>query len=358
MTPNITLAALLAGSLFCNPAFAADAVGLKTTTVSSQARAKDLAVTIWYPSTGQNGTPVMSGDNRIFEGAPALEDAEVKRGRFPLVLISHGSGSRAEGMAWIATKLASEGFIVAGTNHPGTTSGDSTPADTPKIWERTDDLSTLVTALTSNKDWANAIDADKIGVLGFSLGASAAMEISGARADLDAYVQYCEDYASSMDCEWFSGGRAYMNGEAVSVPKFDLRTVDKVRFEQSNRDQRIRSAVLVDPGLEVAFTSESLRKIDIPLAFINLGSVGKIPISVLSDQLAKDVQNSTYAQVNEADHFSFLPVCKPGAAAFLKSVGERDPICEPAGTRERSDIHKELETMIVSAFNRTLKPGQ
>lgn len=221
-----------------------------------------------------------------FEGASVLEGAEIKIGQFPLVLISHGSGSRAEGMAWIAARLASEGFIVAGTNHPGTTSGDSTPAETPRIWERTDDLSTLVTALTSSKDWTGTIDADKVGVLGFSLGGSAAMEIAGARADLQSYINYCDTFATSMDCQWFAGGRGYKNEEQIDVPKLDLGSIDKTRFEQQNRDPRIRSAVLVDPGLALAFQPESLEKIDIPLTFINLGSKGRshLPCLPMSSQ--------------------------------------------------------------------------
>lgn len=358
MTLKNTLVALLMCAAFSPQAFAAEDVGLTSIPVSSKARDTNLDVTIWYPAKGGDGTPALSSENRIFQGTAVRKDATIKDGHFPLVLISHGSGSRAEGMAWIAAKLASEGFIVAGTNHPGTTSGDSTPADTPKIWERTNDLTTIVTALTTDGTWSGAIDGQRIGVLGFSLGGSAAMEIAGARAHLDAYVRYCEENAAMMDCQWFAGGRAYVNNEPVSVPKLDLRTIDKARFEQQNRDPRIRSAVLVDPGLALAFQPDSLRQIDIPLTFINLGSEGKIPPAVLADELAAQAPVSTYQQVDEANHFSFLPLCKPDADAFLKSVGERDPICEPAGPRDRKDIHAQLETMIVNAFNRTLKPGQ
>lgn len=358
MTLKNTLAALLVCAAFSPQAFAADDVGLVNVPVSSKARNTDLDVTIWYPAKSGDGTPALSGDNRIFQGMAVRKDASIKDGHFPLVLISHGSGSRAEGMAWIATKLANEGFIVAGTNHPGTTSGYSTPADTPKIWERTDDLSTILTALTTEGKWSSAIDAKRIGVLGFSLGGSAALEIAGARADLDAYARYCEENAAMMDCQWFAGGRGYVDEAPVSVPKLNLRTIDKTRFEQQNRDPRIRAAVLVDPGLALAFQPDSLKQIDIPLAFINLGSEGKIPPAVIADKLAAKVPAATYQQVDDADHFSFLPLCKPGAGAFLKSVGERDPICEPAGPRDRSDIHAQLETMIVNAFNRTLKPGQ
>lgn len=351
------LSSLLMSTLFLSCADASEQVGVRDIAIPSPARGRDLAVTVWYPSDGK-GQAVRVGENRIFEGATALKGAALQPGHRPLVLLSHGSGSRGSAMAWIATELAKAGFIVAAPDHPGTTSGDSTPEDTPKIWERTDDVSTIITSLTTSAEWSPAIDAERIGILGFSLGGSTAMELAGARANLDAYVKYCVDYAQSMDCTWFSGGRGFKNGEAINVPPLDLRSVDKVRFEQSNHDHRIRTAVLVDPGLEVAFTQDSLGAITIPLTFINLGSAGTIPVSVLSDQLAKDVADGTYAQVNGSDHFSFLPVCKPDAEEFLKSIGEIDPICTPSGTRNREDIHGELAKRIVGAFQASMKGSQ
>lgn len=338
------------------PALAEDAVGTRDITIASTARGKNLSVTLWYP-TKDKGEMRAVGDNRIFAGAPAISNSTAPSTPKPLIMLSHGSGSRGVGMAWIATALAQAGFFVAAPDHPGTTSGDSTPEDTPKIWERTDDISTIITSLTSDPQWSKSIDATRIGALGFSLGGSAVMELAGARADLDAYAQYCVDYAASMDCQCFAGGKGYRNDTLISVPKLDLKTVDKERFEQSNHDARIRAAVLVDPGLEVAFTRDSLKGIDIPLTFINLGSVGAIPVSVLSDQLAKDVSGAGYMQVDDANHFSFLPLCKPGADELLKSVGEVDPICEPAGPRDRGDIHEELKGLIVEAFRTSLRTG-
>ncbi|WP_105383945.1 alpha/beta hydrolase family protein [Neorhizobium alkalisoli] len=338
------------------PAFAGNPAGVQNVSIASPARGAALDVTVFYPSKG-DGEPIVIGQNRVFEGMSASKNATIEKGRFPLVLLSHGSGSRVEGMAWIATKLAEAGFIVAGPNHPGTTSGDSTPAATPKIWERAQDLSTIITALTNDPRWQPSIDKDRIGVLGFSLGGSTAMELAGARADLDAYIRYCEDYAMMMDCRWFQGGRGFANNEPVTVEKLDLRTIDKARFEQSNRDPRIVSAVVVDPGLAAAFKPESLKGIDIPLTIINLGSTGKIPVAVRADKLVKQIPNAAYAQVDNSDHFSFLPVCKQGAAEFLDSIGDPDPICEEDGLRLRTDIHKELIGLIMQTFERTLKSG-
>jgi dienelactone hydrolase len=41
-------------------------------------------------------------------------------GKRPLVVLSHGTGGGAAGMAWLAETLASNGYIVAAVNHHAT----------------------------------------------------------------------------------------------------------------------------------------------------------------------------------------------------------------------------------------------
>lgn len=341
----------VAATLTASNAFSSD-VGVRTIEVPSQARGQNLAVTVWYPAV-EGGEAVLFGDNRIFKGSSALKDAALASGEFPLVVLSHGSGGRVEAMGWLAVELAKAGFIVAGPNHPGTTSGHSLPTETPKLWQRTQDLSTVINYLTGNADWAGHIDAERIGTVGFSLGGATSMEIAGAQAALESYARYCDSY-TKWDCAWYAGGRGYADGEAVNVEKLDLRSIDKARFEQSNLDQRIKAAVMIDPGLAQAYVAQSLKEIKIPMSFINLGSEGEVPISVLADHLAALVPDSTYVTVKDSDHFSFLPECKEGASAFLKSVGEVDPICEQTG-RARKDIHAEVSNLVLMNLQMTLK---
>lgn len=352
MARHHLLPALLLAGIAATSAYAAD-VGVRTLSVFAPDRGRDMPVTVWYPAAA-GGTAGLVGDNQLFKGAPALKDAPIAEGHFPLVLFSHGSGGRIEGMSWLAAALAEAGFIVAGPDHPGTTSGDSTPAATPKIWERTADLSALIDRFSTDAGWRTAIDPARIGVVGFSLGGAAAMEIAGARADLEAYARYCDGYGK-WDCAWFAGGRGYVGDVPVDVEKVDLRKIDKLRFEQSNRDPRVRTVVAVDPGLAQAYQPDSLRAIDIPLTFINLGNPDTIPEAVISDKLAALVPDSTYAAVADSVHFSFLPECKDGGAALLKSLGEVDPICNDPGKRTRADIHAELKRLIVEALQRDLK---
>lgn len=326
-------------------------VGMRKISVPAPKRGTELNVTVWYPAKA-GGEPVLVGDNRIFEGTPASKNAPLRDGQYPLVVVSHGSGGSIDAVSWLAEDLAAAGFIVAGPNHPGSTNGDSQPAETPKLWQRTEDLSALIDMLTTDAEWKGAIKADRIGVLGFSLGGAAAMEISGARASLETYARYCDSY-QKWDCAWYAGGRGYVDDAPVKVDKVDLRSIDRARFEQSNRDPRITSAVLVDPGLAQAYTEDSLKAIAIPMQFINLGSKETIPLAVASEPLAALTPQSAYAAIAGADHFSFLPECKEGATELLKAWEEVDPICN-ASERPRADIHADISKLAREAFEKAL----
>lgn len=354
-----SILALFAG--LASPLQAADReyaheIGVREISVQSEARGRDLSVFVWYPlSAGTDrdagaGQPVSVGEDRIFKGTPALMDAEPADGRFPLIVLSHGSGASVQKMGWLAADLASRGFVVAGPNHPGTTSGDSTPEDTPKLWERTDDLSLVMSTLLRDPDWAGHVDPDRIGVLGFSLGGAAAMTFAGAKVNLEAYARYCETYPDMADCRWFAGGQGYRNRKAVSVPPFDLRSMDRGRFESSMQDPRVAAAVLVDPSMARAVDAESLAAINIPMHFINLGNREDVPVSVEAQGLAALVPNGSHAFVDGSAHFSFLPQCQDGAVAFMEAIGEKDALCTDAGTRSRADIHLELGDIVEAAF--------
>lgn len=353
-----TLTTTLAAILAMNMASAAtELVGTRDIKVFSVERQMDLPVTIWYPASHGPDASIVGG-NRVFQGTSASIDAEPEKGQHPLILFSHGSGSSIQAMGWLAAHLAKAGFIVAGPNHPRTTSGDSTPADTPLLWQRVDDLSRIITALSASQDWVDIVDTRRVGVLGFSLGGAAAMKMAGARARLDAYADYCDTWPDMPDCRWFAGGVAYVDRKMMKVDPLDLLTIDKALFERQNRDPRIKSAVLVDPSVAQAFDPGSLKQIDIPMAFINLGNPRSIIAGVDSSELARLTPHGSLSHIDQAIHFSFLPGCRQGAEDFLKQVGEVDPICDDGGNRSRADIHAELKQMIEAIFKETLMSTQ
>lgn len=61
-------------------------------------------------------------------------------------------------------------MIVIAPNHPGSTSGDSSPAKTLRVWERPADLSAIADQLDTLLPEGLSADTWNIGAVGFSLG--------------------------------------------------------------------------------------------------------------------------------------------------------------------------------------------
>ena len=237
--------------------------GYRTSEIEVPHRDVTLPVHIWYPAKA-DGTPALIGQNALFYGHYVHPDASPEAGPFPVVLISHGSGGNAVQLGWIARELALSGMIVVATNHPGTTSRDSDPFQTIKIWERPADLTALL-------DWTLAqpdlpADPAKVGVLGFSLGGHSALALSGARASKDKFVSYCASpIEGALDCDWM---------EAAGV---DFTTIDAAAYEADLSDPRIGATVAIDPALPLATTPESLAAIAHPVLIANLGEQDSVP---------------------------------------------------------------------------------
>jgi predicted dienelactone hydrolase len=341
MKPLIPLvAATLLGTL--TQAGAADTVGHRTLSIRSPERGADLTVLVWYPA-GEGGELALVGDNPLFRGTAARIDAQPAKDRFPLVLLSHGLGGHAANMGWLASRLASEGFVVAAPNHPGSTTGDASQAAAIQVWNRPADLSAVLTAIVADPGMGSRIDQEKVGVLGFSLGGHTALALVGARVEAGAYAHYCEGGAAGTECAWFARGGV------------NLQKVDAERFNRSNHDPRVKMAVAVDPALAQAYDQPSLSKISVPTHVINLGRPGWIIPAVAGAALARTIPGARYETVPDATHFSFLGECKPEGPAVLKTEGDEDPLCEDGGSRPRAAIHAQLGEMITAAFKRHLQ---
>lgn len=336
---------VLAAALFCaaissGQAQATDIVGFRSQKVTAPERGILLDVALWYPAKA-GGQPLLVGDNGLFHGFPADADAPAADGRFPLIVISHGAGGNGRQFGWIASRLAAAGFIVAAPNHPGSTSGNASPREAVKLWNRPADVSAVLTALASRPN----VDSTRIGVLGFSAGGYTALAVAGARVDVAALARFCDGAETGMsDC-------AYLKQGGVDLHKTDLTLAGR-----SNQDDRVGMIVAVDPGVVQALTEESLARISMPVSIINLGGPGAIPPGVLADRAAKAIPGASYVAVSDATHFTFLPECKAGAEKILKEEGEMDPLCQDGGDRSRRKIHEELAGMIVESFKRVLQP--
>ena len=299
--------------------------------VTAPHRAAPVAASVWYPV----GTPTyrgLIGDNPVFEGTSAYVGAAIAEGKFPLVLVSHGSGGNMDRLSWLSSRLALHGAMILAVNHPGSTSGDSSPRRSVRLSERAADLRAALDHILADPAFAPHIDRSRIAALGFSLGGATALNLVGARTDRGLYRDYCARHGDEpADCVFFAKGGV----DLANLPD---------AFEGDMRDPRIGAAIGVDPGLTYAFTDASVAAMDLPVLLINLGGEERLmaaDVSARGSNLVGRLPRVEYATAAPASHFTFLGVCKPGGRELLAEEHD-DPVCDdPAGT-DRPRIHEEI----------------
>jgi predicted dienelactone hydrolase len=306
-------------------------------------RVQDLPVHIWYPAQA-SGMPELIGQNALMYGFHAQRDAAPRDGALPLIVFSHGSGGRMSQMHWLATELAERGYVVAGVNHPGTTSMDSDPHQTIKIWERPADLRALLDLFEEGAVAGISADMSRVASAGFSLGGHSALALGGAELSKAAFISYCDENIGMMDCGWLSAGGV------------DFTQIDAPRYEASHADPRIGAIVALDPALPQAMTAQSLAQIEMPSLIVNFKDGAEVPAGVRAQRVAAAMPNAEIAVLEGSWHFSALGECSAlgriiiGASGFF--TGEAN-ICGEAA-RHLLEIQRDTMALVVPFLEENL----
>ncbi len=300
-------------------------------------RARPVAASIWYPAANPTyRAPV--GDGPIFDPTFAFIGPAIAEGEHPLVLLSHGSGGNADSLGWLTSGLVANGAMILAVNHPGSTSGDSSPRRSVDLEARANDLTAALDMILADPAFAPFINADRIGVVGFSLGGATALGLAGVRFDGAVQDANCSTGPEAADCVFFRLG--------------GVRFADYTGFEADARDPRISRAVIVDPGFGGAVDPETLQGALAGITFINLGDadrLGAADVGPNGNDLVNRLPDASYVEIAPANHFTFLGTCKPRAAALLEEEQD-DPICtDPEGTN-RAAVHVQLIDAIASGL--------
>jgi predicted dienelactone hydrolase len=328
---------LLALLLLSTTAYAETLPGLDRLTLDAPHRPKVLEALVWYPAANTT-YPTPLGANPVFLGTNVQVGPIPTPGAHPVLILSHGSGGNIENLGWLAEGLVARGAIVAGLNHPRSTSGDSNPRDMPNVSDRVADLATLIDGLTTNPTFAPLVDPARITALGFSLGGGTVLAAAGARLDADAYAAYCDAHApTATDCTFMQRGGVDWHNLPPS-------------WEADMRLPAITGAIAVDPGFSHAMTDASLSAIPIPVHLINLGDAPvQVNVGPNGSNLAAHIPNASYSLIEPASHFSFLGLCNPDAPAILAEVGE-DPICDDPAGSDRPAVHARIINEVAAAM--------
>lgn len=321
---------------FATGAVASDLAGIERFDLRANHRASAIQGSLWYP-VGSKTYRGLIGDNILFKGTMAYVGAGIAQGRHPLILLSHGSGGNMDALSWLSSRLALKGAIVLAVNHPGSTSGDSSPARSLDLGTRATDLTAALDQALADPVFAQSIDPSRIYALGFSLGGGTALNLGGLRFDRDAYNAYCNQLVSGSakktqeDCVFFAKG----NVDFSALPE---------GFAADGKDERIKAVVAVDPGFSYAVDPDSLGSLTVPTMLLNLGMEDRLvaaDVSETGSNLVKRLPDAVNPVIAPANHFTFLAECKEHGPAILAEEGE-DPICTDPKGADRSSVHERI----------------
>jgi predicted dienelactone hydrolase len=288
-------------------------------------------------------------ESPLFRLGAWADDAPLAAGRFPLIVLSHGTGGSAQIMSWLARGLAAHGYIVAAVNHPGNNALEPyTPEGFLLWWERAVDLTTTVDLMLRDQEFGRTIDTNRIGAAGFSLGGYTVIELAGGRTAPEQFRTFCDSSVAEgcADPPEFPGLFAQWTELEASSPSF--RQALK-RADQSLRDARIRSAFAIAPALGPAFIQNSLRAIAIPIAIVAGSNDRTVPVRPNAEALARLIPLANLTLLPDASHYTFLATCTDAGRTAQPSL------CAESANLDRNVIHQRTIELAVHFFDGTLR---
>ncbi len=290
---------------------------------------RPLTTTIWYP-TVQSGEGVASAPtagNPLFAPLPPVIEGAVlapNSQKYPLVLLSHGTGGSALGLAWLGRFLAARGYIVAALNHHGNTGAEPMPDPRGFLlwWERAKDVSAVLT-------------------------------VAGGRIDKTRYDRFCSSAARDFTCG--------PQPEFPDAPKLfaELKANDPVAQESlrhsgdSYRDPRVRAVFAIAPVFGSGFAAADLSAIKIPVEIVVGQGDKSAPPATNGQRYAALIPHAQLVLLPQSvGHYDFVPVCTDAGKKVL------DRICHDEPGVDRARIQTQVSTLAADFFDRTLPPSR
>jgi predicted dienelactone hydrolase len=287
---------------------------------------RPVSTVIFYPAQGEAKltwlglTPVM-----------LARDAQVAEGEHPLILISHGTAGSPTSHLDTALALAEQGFIVAALVHNGDNYRDQSSVGAPHwISDRAFEIVRTTDYMVGAWEQRASVDRDRIGLFGFSAGATTALANIGGVPDFGRVAEACQTNPEFV-CELLAPGAV------LSDPPAEVH------------DNRIRAALLAAPGFGMAFTPASVQTVTIPVEVWVGASDVNTPSATNAAAIAQLLPSRPRVHVIEgAGHASFLAPCGLTAAIMPPMV------CADPGEFDRAAFHRTFNAEVVAFFSRSM----
>ena len=234
---------------------------------------RKLAIEVWYPSNASSTSIKTSYENETRTGiefsiqANAYRDAVVlspnDEAKFPLVIISHGYTGYSTIMFYLAEHLASHGYIVAAIDHTDSTNADvdfkvnSASGFFSTLLNRSRDQQFTLNYLTTQTHFASAaIDNNKAGLVGYSMGGYGAINTIGG----------CYNFTQATASAFTGIKDAEQLKEIIAL----LNSCAGGQYQNIKVDSKWQAVIAMAPwgGQHQLFNEKSLAAIDTPILYI------------------------------------------------------------------------------------------
>jgi predicted dienelactone hydrolase len=283
-------------------------VGYKKINVASESTAENFPLALVYP-TNIPSEHVKFGpfDMELSVGA------KIAKGKFPLVVISHGSGGTNVGHRSVAFALVKNGYIVGMPLHPKNNYKNNLAEGSVENWtNRPKHISSAIDALLSDSDISVSIDSNKVAVIGHSAGGYTALAVAGGKANTGYMIELCKNHPQ-------------LNQPFCGLVKDTrMKSVDI----ENHRDDRVKAIVLMAPVGILFNSKEALAQVEVPALLLKAEKDTELIEPYHSEVIInnyKDKSAITYRTIENAGHYSFITPFPEGIKNEIGVVAE-DPV--------------------------------
>lgn len=260
--PRIAFAALTLAVAGTVSAPACAQVGLASLTLADGR----MNASLFFP-TDAPAQPRMLGPFPVHAAFGAAPTA----GRHPLLVISHGTGGNELGHAWLAERMARQGWMVLAIRHIGDNYQDRSLIGTPVFFSaRPRQVTRALDDLLADPRWGAVVDRERIAAFGHSAGGHTVLALAGGRPDRAQVLAHCgpggiglKEDAAMCALGDPSVGVAMPTAAAAAAARSATPSADTEALPDV-RDPRIRAVVAAAPVAQ-SIHEPSIKAIAIPV---------------------------------------------------------------------------------------------
>ena len=218
------------------------------------------------------------------------------------------------------------------SSRPGDNARDHSRLGTlSNLYGRPIQISEAITATLGDPMLSPFVNADQVGVIGYSAGGETALILSGATPDLDRLRRYCQERPDDRDA-------CNTQGELI-VDREDLQPV---------ADPRVHALMLMAP-LSLKFGRQTLAGVHVPVLLYSGDGDQLVALDKNAAALARKLPVAPdFKLLAGAGHFVFMAPCS------VEQLAAMPALCTDADGVDREDIHRNLIAEAGRFFTHTL----